>query len=166
MFKDTKDLKWEEGRILFSRITSTQLCALCYSRWREALVVFLHSFFFLFKLMFLHFVLRIPVECLFFRCIFPFELLQSIHIDRKTSWEECSINMVTELSVFIINTDKICGHVTLFLLIWSFKTRSLCWTLMILEEGTSSHHILKWLRRSVIECVVSRLSKHLLLWIL
>lgn len=93
-------------------------------------------------------------------------------LKRKTSWKECPISMLTELSalsflisVLIINTNKTYGHITLFILIRSFKTKSLCWNLTTFEDRMSSHQISKWLWRSVSGFVASRLSKHLLIGI-
>lgn len=50
----------------------------------------------------------------------------------KQAEKKCSISMLTELSalsflisVLIINTNKTYGHITLFILIWSFKTKLL-----------------------------------------
>lgn len=83
---------------------------------------------------------------------FPLNCSKIFTLTGKTSWKKCPISMLTELSalsflisVLIINTDKMCGHITLFILIWSFKTRSLCWALMTFEDGMSSHQISKWL---------------------
>lgn len=65
-----------------------------------------------------------------------------------------------------MNTNKTSDHIPLFILIWSFKTGSLCWTLMTFEDRMSSHRIAKWLWRSASGFVVtSRLSKHLHTWI-
>lgn len=128
--------------------------------------------FFLFKCFYILYLL-FQLNALFFRFIFPFKLLQKYsHWQGKWAEKKYLISMLTELSalsflisVLIINTDKTCGHITLFILIWSFKTRSLRWTLMTFEEGMSSHQIPKWLWRSVSGLVASRLSKHLLIWI-
>ena len=111
------------------------------------------------------------LNALFCRYILPFELLQNIQIDRENEQKSAQLvclpnfNPFFLISVLIINTDKMCGYITLFILILSFKTGSLGWTFMTFEEGMSSHQISKWLWRSVSGLVASRLSKHLLIWI-
>lgn len=104
---------------------------------------------------------------------FPLNCCKIFTSTGKGRWKKCPISMLTELialsfeiSVLIINTSKTYGHVTLFILIWSFKTRSLCWTLLTFEDTMSSRQISEWFWRSVSRFVASRLSKHLHIWIL
>lgn len=122
--------------------------------------------------MFLHSVLSVPVECIIL------QLYISLSTAAKYSRWQNELKKVSKLvclpnsqpflfliSVLIINNDKRYGHITLFVLIWFFKTRALCWTLMTFEEGMSSRQISKWLWRLVSGFITSRLSKYLLIWI-
>lgn len=169
-FKYIKDLKRGERKSILWYQINPIFCALCQSRWE--VIISLYSLI-IFNV-FTFWNVKQPVfqlNALFCRYILPFELLQNIQIDRENEQKIVQLvclpnfNPFFLISVLIINTDKMCGYITLFILILSFKTGSLCWTFMTFEEGMSSHQISKWLWRSVSGLVASRLSKHLLIWI-
>ena len=170
-FKHLKDLKRGESKIypLVSN-ESSFLCSLSIKVRSHYLPVFSNLFlkcFYILKCKTTSF----PVKCIILQVYTSF-LTASKYSNRQRN-ELKSIQLVCLpnfspfflISVLIINTDKMCDYITLFILILSFKTGSLCWTFMTFEEGLSSHQISKWLWRSVSGLVASRLSKHLLIWI-
>lgn len=133
-FKHIKDLKWGEERILSSSSTSTQLCALFPSGWMKSLLSS-HIPYSLFKKRFyiLHLAFQLN-EC-WSGVHFLWTAAKCSHWWGKQAEKNSSISMLTELSalsflisVLIINTNKTYGHITLFILIRPFKTKSLCWT--------------------------------------